>query len=374
MKVGILTFYCSDNYGAMLQAYGLKNFVKRVNKDTEIVPYAPFFLIGRHWLIPYCPQKTLGATLKYTCKGLVRNLLRLDAGYFRQRRNMKNFRRKYLCNNLRAIRTVKGIERLPFDTYILGSDQIWNPDITMGLRPAYFGAFSEKKKTIAYAASIGTDRLNRCYQEQMRFLLTFVDRISVREETAVPYIREVTEKPVRAVVDPVFLIEAYEWKKLAIQPKEQKYILVYMTERNQELLKYAEKLSAEKDLPVVELKYEKESCDSHRFKIVTDAGPEEFLGYIFYAEYVLTNSFHVLSFSLIFHKPFMAFTHSTRSARLKSLLSWCGLEARMAINGSIQTNVDAPITWEQVEERLSLQKKQSMAFLEESIQPSNNHE
>ena len=29
MKIGILTFYCSDNYGAMLQAYGLMNFVKK---------------------------------------------------------------------------------------------------------------------------------------------------------------------------------------------------------------------------------------------------------------------------------------------------------------------------------------------------------
>lgn len=28
MRTGILTFHCADNYGAMLQAYGLKNFFK----------------------------------------------------------------------------------------------------------------------------------------------------------------------------------------------------------------------------------------------------------------------------------------------------------------------------------------------------------
>ena len=30
MSIGILTFHCADNYGAMLQAYGLKYFVKKV--------------------------------------------------------------------------------------------------------------------------------------------------------------------------------------------------------------------------------------------------------------------------------------------------------------------------------------------------------
>ena len=34
MKIGILTFYCSDNYGAMLQAYGLMNFVKKINSTN----------------------------------------------------------------------------------------------------------------------------------------------------------------------------------------------------------------------------------------------------------------------------------------------------------------------------------------------------
>ena len=59
MKIGILTFYCSDNYGAMLQAYGLMNFVKKINSDVEIVPYAPYYLVGRHWFIPYYPFKSI---------------------------------------------------------------------------------------------------------------------------------------------------------------------------------------------------------------------------------------------------------------------------------------------------------------------------
>lgn len=54
-KVGILTFHCSDNYGAMLQAYGLKQYLCSHDIKTDIVPYEPPYMTGRHWWIPYIP-------------------------------------------------------------------------------------------------------------------------------------------------------------------------------------------------------------------------------------------------------------------------------------------------------------------------------
>ena len=74
MKIGILTFYCSDNYGAMLQAYGLKNFVQKINSDVEIVPYAPYYLVGRHWFIPYYPFKSIRERVMWTLVGIKHNL------------------------------------------------------------------------------------------------------------------------------------------------------------------------------------------------------------------------------------------------------------------------------------------------------------
>lgn len=41
--VGIITFHCSDNYGAMLQAYGLKTYLRSQGILADIVPYEPFF-------------------------------------------------------------------------------------------------------------------------------------------------------------------------------------------------------------------------------------------------------------------------------------------------------------------------------------------
>ena len=58
---------------------------------------------------------------------------------------------------------------------------------------------------------------------------------------------------------------------------------------------YANRLAAEKNLPVIELKYQKGILSENKQSIVEiGAGPAEFLGYIHYADYVLTNSFHAI--------------------------------------------------------------------------------
>lgn len=92
MKIGILTFYCADNFGAMLQAYGLKSFVKSIHPETEIVPYAPFFLRGRYWLIPYYAVTPFKAAVSSALKGMRHNLRFADREYFRQKRKMRAFR------------------------------------------------------------------------------------------------------------------------------------------------------------------------------------------------------------------------------------------------------------------------------------------
>ena len=210
MKIGILTFYCSDNYGAMLQAYGLMNFVKKINSDVEIVPYAPYYLVGRHWFIPYYPFKSIRERFMWTLTGIKHNL-QMKGDFIRQKSNMVRFRKQYLIKNERPIRTIKGLKALDYDVYIVGSDQIWNPNITFGLRKPYFGAFcnSYKQKVISYAASLGGSKLSQAYDMEMRQLLCFVDAISVREASAVTYIKNLTDKEVSVVADPVFLLNEY---------------------------------------------------------------------------------------------------------------------------------------------------------------------
>ena len=58
-----LTFHCSDNYGAMLQAYGLKEGLRKKGIKAEIIRYEPPFMTGRHWWIPYIPSGGISGML-----------------------------------------------------------------------------------------------------------------------------------------------------------------------------------------------------------------------------------------------------------------------------------------------------------------------
>lgn len=45
MKIGILTFHCAINYGAVLQAYGLQEYLKSLGHEVYIIDYRPDYLI-----------------------------------------------------------------------------------------------------------------------------------------------------------------------------------------------------------------------------------------------------------------------------------------------------------------------------------------
>ena len=45
MRIGILTFHCAHNYGAVLQCYALQEALKGMGHDVEIIDYQPEFLL-----------------------------------------------------------------------------------------------------------------------------------------------------------------------------------------------------------------------------------------------------------------------------------------------------------------------------------------
>ena len=52
MKVGILTFNCALNYGAVLQCHGLYTTIKSWGHDVQVIDYRPSYL--------YSPRPEIG--------------------------------------------------------------------------------------------------------------------------------------------------------------------------------------------------------------------------------------------------------------------------------------------------------------------------
>lgn len=372
-KVGILTFHCSDNFGAMLQAYGLKTYLCGNGIPTEIVRYAPAFMTGRHWLIPYVPGKWKKGLrgMKRAVRDTIRQLKgnrALGEAFFIRREKMQCFREKYLIDQANArLLSDFSLSKLTYPCYVVGSDQIWNPDITFGMRKAYFGAFKnkKKKKVVAYAASFGGASLAPQYGEEFSRLIQQIDAVSVREEEAVAYVKAFYKKEVAAVLDPVFFLKKADWQKVEEQPSKTGYIFVYITEINQELSEYVRKLSQEKRLPVIEVSAGR-LVTGAGFTADYSVGPSEFLGYIHHADYVVSNSFHAVAFSIIYQKKFIAFAHSNRGARLRNILQIHGLGDRLCQTGG-DADIEKAIDWVEVERNTEEHVRKSGEFLINSI-------
>lgn len=365
--VGIITFHCSDNYGAMLQAYGLKTYLRSQGILADIVPYEPFFLIGRNWLVPYAPVGNLYRSLRYSCWGMSSHI-KMGRDFFRQKSNMKCFREKYLVEKRRRkLRWPGQMRRLCYQYYIVGSDQIWNPDITFGLRKVYFGGFKNrcKSRVIAYAASLGGSALLTKYEKEFSRMMNYIDVVSVREKDAVPYVEKYCDKKVSVMLDPVFLLGEEFWREVEVLLEKKHYILVYRTEENQEMIHYVKMLSEKTGLSVIELRSNYRG-NAEKFIVDYTAGPSEFLGYIHNAEYVISNSFHAVAFSIIFEKHFAAFLHSNRGTRVKNILEVCDLTDRLYQEDTVM-DIGREIIWKEVKENLRREVKCAEDFLKEHL-------
>lgn len=362
MRTGIITFHCADDFGAMLQAYGLLKWLHLQGIDAELVKYDPFYMTGRYWWIPYIPAKRVNTVILGAMRGFRRNL-NIWKKIRNQKRNMKEFRRKYL--EVRGVRFwwTWQLRFLKYDCYVLGSDQIWNPEITYGVRKAYFGAFQNKykKRVVAYAASIGGEENDRKYDAEFGECLKSVDVISLREQLSAPYIEKRFHRKTVTVTDPVLFLPQEQWQEIETDVKENGFILFYETEQNPSMRAYASRLSADKNLKVIELKYRKVRHDKV-FQVDYSAGPSEFLGYIHKAAYVITNSFHATAFSIIYKKQFVTFLHKSRGARLSNLLGLLELNSRMA-DGNEAIDIDQYIDWSQVEMHIKQLTAQSGSYL-----------
>ena len=152
---------------------------------------------------------------------------------------------------------------------------------------------------------------------------------------------------------------------MEVLPEKTNYILVYRTEENLEMVNYIRSLSEKTGLPVIELR-SNYWWKTEKFIVDYTAGPAEFLGYIRNAEYVISNSFHAVAFSIIYEKHFMAFLHSDRGARIRNILEVCGLTDRLYQEKKAM-EIDRAIPWKVAKQNLKREVKCAEDFLMEHL-------
>lgn len=293
MKIGIITFHFVNNYGGVLQAYALHEFIKKsFSVECNIIDY-------RHWFI----RVTDGIRMFPVAEPMKNFLpwIRTISDRKERGRKFRRFIKTYgdLTATHLTYRQLKS-ERDSFDLLICGSDQIWNPLLTFGPSKAYFLKFAGiKTRKISYAASVGNPP---CFKNKIAKYIRELDAISIRER------QEWLEKSINLIpeqhIDPTFLLNSEDWSKVCAEPiSKEPYILVYFMQSNNAAYTVVETIKKKLGYPVVDISrygYAPDFID----KTLVNVGPEDFLGLFRNAAYVCTNSFHGLAFSIIFNKAF----------------------------------------------------------------------
>ena len=351
--IGILTFIGTQSHGACWQAFALKTELKELGYETEIIDYiAPGIKQAKENKYPKNNKnwkKKLGA------------IKRLPV--LKQRwKKFDEFEKQYLEINVRK----EYLDTEKYDAVIVGSDQVWNLEITGNDYNFFLADLQPGKQKWTYAASLGVDAFPEEAKERCVALLQSFSFLNVREDSLRAYLQPMLpDKQIHTVLDPTLLLSGEKWKSIVPKTPLEKepYLLVHYPEDTSAVWNQIMQIAKEKNLKILYITNrikKKKGC-----QCLYAVSPVEYLQYIYYADMVVTGSFHTLSFSLTFHKNFWC-TRSMiaeRNSRLSNLLNVAGCEDRL-----LEQYTGTAPDFIQVDRRVGEARTRSIEILENMCQ------
>ena len=341
-RIGILTFHYADNYGAVLQCYALLTVLKQSGYEPEIINY-------RH-----PPQRGVKTGNEPV---------------------FLDFQEKFLRPMSFPVRTDEdlSIAGTNYETVIAGSDQIWRYRYVEEYIKHYFLDFvPDGVKKISYAASFGMDGFEggRTVIEQIKTLLTRFDAVSVRENSGVEICRSKFGFDAVRVLDPTMLLLPEHYELISgneTDSAKSPYIAYYILDINEHKKRIVEECA---------LKTETEKIIS---LYIPDFMPEipgvayeyppvpQWLSGIRDTEFVVTDSFHGVVFSILFNKQFLCIGNKERGlARMYDLLTLFGLKERLVTETDF-VFPESRIDYSSVNRILTHQRELSLMYLLKAI-------
>lgn len=351
-RIATITYSWSQNWGAVLQAYALNEFLVQQGYNAKIIDYREF------------DNKVIN-TVKSIPDGIVSLIL-----YFQGKKRVERFnefRKKHFRLTSKCV-TEEELRRLnkDFDVFITGSDQIWN--VGRGVNKNFYLHFVEESKNkISYAGSFGVSEIPSQHEQDTITGLKNLNSISVRENSGAKLVEKYIGKSVPVVLDPVFLLSKQNWENLCCGERliKEPYIFVYPTQVTPILKKTVKYFAINKKLKVVS-----PFCIEMGM-VRKDIGPIEFINLVKNADFVIGSSFHALAFSLIFNRDFVVIPHSSTGSRVKDLLENVGLQNRIMFSTSDLKGLEERINYEKLNSNMTDLIQFSKKYLIDAIENKN---
>lgn len=296
--IGVMGFWYGQNYGSILTYYSLNKILTDFGKKVLMIEK------------PICKNDIeIDETL-------------LSRKFARKHYDISNFLNSGNLNNLNTL----------CDTFILGSDQVFNPGCYNAFKNSLFFDFANAdKKKIAFGASFGHANLIIPILERMKlkYFLSDFDAISVREDSGITSLQRLGITGYK-VLDPIFLCPVKYFEELIEEAKvdtSEPYILNYILDptpiKRSLILNVSRKLNKNiiNILDGVNSKYENNKKKLNLNGTTPQLTLSQFLAYYKNADFVITDSFHGTVCAIIFKKPFISIANKHRGiTRFESLL------------------------------------------------------
>ena len=365
MKIAIITQPLRHNYGGIMQNYALQQVLIGMGHDVETLEVLPG---AASW------GGKLKAFFKIVFFSLVDDkgrFLHLFSGLSSEQMLGKNTR-AFIRRNIDLNQKLNIPKESEYDTYIVGSDQVWRPmysDLNMAFLD--FAKEWKEKKRIAYAASFGTDEWEYTEEltEKCTKLAAQFDAVSVREQSGVRLCEDYLRVSAKHVLDPTLLHdrEFYETSlRLNDIPSKRRGVFFYFLDNNEKKKQLVNRVANEMHCDSFTVNSRVEDASA---PIAERVQPpiEEWLCGFRDAEFVVTDSFHGSVFSMIFNKPFIVVGNGKRGmSRFDSLLSITNQKYRLV---DVEKNKDITLKEYLSEPNIDIKemRERSRSFLKNNL-------
>lgn len=351
----------SANIGNRLQNYALQSVLESKGYEVYTPTYNPPEYDTAKKRMKLFIKSFLGilGMKKYTYQ----NLKRI------REKKYKLFDKVYISNRLKiSFDKVEKMDWSKYDLAITGSDQVWHRWSNNQNELKYFYLeFMPKTKRVAYAPSFGFEEFSKEDKSLHEEGISSMRLLSARELSGKLLIEKVLGKEVELVLDPTLLLSRDEWKKIEKVPLykiEGKFMLIYfLGKKTKQHMDIIRKLASERKLYIIDVLNFKNP--QHFFTT-----PDEFVWLINNADCVITDSFHAVAFSIIFHKEFIVFKRIQEGfdnmfGRIITILRICGLENQN--DKEYISNMGKKTEWGEIDKRIEQKRQASLKYLQRCL-------
>lgn len=378
-KALLMTWYNTNNYGTLLQAYATKEILKkRYNIDCYFVNYNP---IGKRDIVSVI--KKLFSIKSWKRQFLIHysNFCFRKKGYQEKLklRNewVKSFTKDYkMANEGAVIKSTDEFKKLAndFEIFISGSDQIWNPEYVN--EHFLLDFVPESKFCFSFASSLSASEIPRDKEKIYCKYLKKYDGITIREKECAKQLERITGKEVGVILDPTLLFGVKEWMKVKKEISCNGYVLNYFLGKSilgrEKSIIIAKKRSVELyHFPQLSLEYTKVDDILPTNTELWDVSPFEWISWIENAGIIITDSFHMTVFSIMLHKEFYVIVKDEKNLqqnnRIINLLKLVGLESRFVRAEQLVEITEKQrksVNWSKIDQILENERKKSLLFVD----------